>query len=133
MSETTEQPITRWAAPPIRRPSQATMARRAADEFAELLGTAAYPVGAKIAATRSIRDETGVSDSTAWHALRLLGEDGRLAVHHGMPSEVLPLPDEPPPPSDAEEALGRMRFAYAQLGQAIEQWAATAIPEEAQS
>jgi len=93
MSDMTEQPA-----------RQATRARRAADEFGELLGTAAYPVGARIPATRLIRDMCGVSDSTAYEAVRLLRKDGRLRVQQGMPSVVLALPDDPPPPATASNS-----------------------------
>lgn len=96
-----------------------TAADMAAAEFAQLLGTPRYPVGAKIAAVREIRDACGVSDSTAYEALKLLEIRRRLAVQHGMRSVVL----EPPAPelSPARvELLEDMRAAYESLGQAIE-------------
>jgi DNA-binding FadR family transcriptional regulator len=100
----------------------------AADAFAALLGTARYPVGAKIAAVRAIRNECQVSDSTAYEALKLLEIDRRLTVQHGMRSVVL----EPPastPPAQAPDVAAEVRSAYAALGQALERLEAAEVIE----
>jgi DNA-binding FadR family transcriptional regulator len=108
------------------RAARRTAAEMAAAEFAELLGTPRYPIGAKIAAVREIRDACGVSDSTAYEALKLLEIRRRVSVQHGMRSVVL----EPPaaPPAQLDPAT-EVRSAYAALGQALERLEAADVIE----
>jgi DNA-binding GntR family transcriptional regulator len=99
-----------------------TLALRTARSFAHRLGTPAYPVGARIAAVEAIRDECGVSDGTAYAALRHLQRWGRLSSHQGARSVVL----APPPPDQAAEraqVLADARAAHLALGRLIEQLA----------
>ncbi|HTF48805.1 MAG TPA: hypothetical protein VK735_15275 [Pseudonocardia sp.] len=99
-------------------------ARQAAEEFARKLGTEAYPVGTHIAAVETIRDECGVSDSTAYNALKYLQAWGRLKVQHGMPSVVLPVPaGADQTTSEHDVAVAELRILHRQLGDTIDRLA----------
>lgn len=101
-----------------------TMAEHAARRFAERLGTPDYPVGARIAAVESIRDECGVSDGTAYAALRHLKRWGLLSSHQGTRSVVLSTAAmrrlEPTTPSDLDQVMADVAAASKSLGRAIQ-------------
>jgi DNA-binding FadR family transcriptional regulator len=113
------------------RAARRTAAEMAATEFGELLGTPRYPVGAKIAAVREIRDACGVSDSTAYEALKILEIRRRLSVQHGMRSVVLEPPTPELAPARAEQ-LSWVRNAYEMLGDALERLEAAEVIKPAE-